>query len=198
MPEVAEALGYERQGRIEELRIKPGDVSRRLPDAMLEKYWAMPDTQERPPELPPWAKQDEFLQQIAKGYVSESPRSASTLSRSDGHSVGWTAQASTTTSMSETKNSEKGHPNDTIEAGTELQLPSPAKQFSPAVPAQANRKPFRSIKSMNVRRELTSITKTNKAPRRHVMQTRSQRASKFWKLDSRGDSIMNWDLRRQR
>ncbi|KAI9784228.1 MAG: hypothetical protein M1816_000900 [Peltula sp. TS41687] len=160
IPALSEALGYGERGRIEDLRIEPGEVSRRLPDHLLEKLWAL-NSQERPRELPPWAKQNNIANQDPAWVVDESvspspvssaspsPPSASPPSRKRSSvernprsrpsllDIGpATATKTASSPMTEVRKSEEAHVTDMVENVTEQQLPLPTDTMEDVIEQQ--------------------------------------------------------------
>lgn len=176
---------------IESIKIMPGDVSRRMPQEILERYWGM-KSPELSMELTPWFKGDEVLQRIvdassrsnAECLNGSSPsiefsdsantfKDPSTAPTSPGNELARDSQSPTQVSTSQVLEiKSKGKP-DLRSKRTGTSQQSGSKSQPPKVLRTHER----------LLKKTTRIQKTALHP---VLTTRSRNITKFYKLDSDG------------
>jgi hypothetical protein len=83
-PDMMKFLDKRHQIQVEDLQINEDDVSKRLDDEMLSRYWDQ-ETEEKPLKLPPWFKEDKVIEQIiaAERRHNSSSKSSAYQSYSD-------------------------------------------------------------------------------------------------------------------
>ena len=130
-------LQYTHPPKLEQLSMDQGDISRRLPDKVLECLWVM-ESQKMPLELPQWTARDPVVKRMA---TLAAEHSSSPLSCSPRPSFSIPSESTTppTRVTSEQSSISQTHPEGKPHAAAQ-QLPEPTLQSSRKVPAQTLRK----------------------------------------------------------
>ena len=182
-------LQYTSPPQIERLSMNEGDLSRRLPDEVLEQLWVM-KSQELPLELPQWAARDPVVKKMAVFAVGPS----SPLSCSPGSSFITPPGSPTFPTLQTSK--ESNTPRTSPQSGTDSmvnvqQFHKSTCKSSGKASAQTIRKSQRQFqtKKVDISRLSKSsgikkhVYKSTSQTRTHRIQTRSQGVTKFYALD---------------
>ena len=191
-------LQYTRPPPIEQLSMNEGDVSRRLPDEILERLWVM-KSQERPLELPQWTARDPVVKKIAT-FAVEHPSSPLSCSPESSFITPPGSPTFPTVPTSKESNTPRTSPESGTDSMANLQqLRRSTLKTSGKASAQPIRKSQRQCqtkkaplsKSSGIKKQVYKSTSRTRSLPGITRQTRSQGVTKFYALDHR-NNIMSW------